>query len=94
MTAPHPYELGPQVEPHASDYTPRTLAKGATSAAVHATQELLDFMRFRGYSAQSVTVGPSGVQIVGLADLYQRKPKQPERPSEAELFDDERIGKR
>lgn len=87
----HPYELGPQTEPHPTDYKPRSLAKSATAAAVTATQELLDFMRFRGYGAASVTVGPQGVQIVGLTDMYPRKPPVAKAPTEADLFDDDRM---
>lgn len=85
----HPYDLGPQTEPHPTDYKPRTLAKSATSAAVLATQELLDFMRFRGYTAASVFVGPQGVQVVGLVDLYPRRPPQSKPPTEMDLYDGE-----
>lgn len=81
----HPYDLGPQTEPHPTDYKPRALTEVHD---VTATQELLDWMRFRGFGAQSVTVGPSGVQIVGLVDLYPRKPAVTKAPTEAMLYDD------
>ncbi len=72
--------LGPVGEPHASDYAPRPVPKGAIATSIAATQELLDWMRFRGYGAQSVTVGPAGVQIVGLVDLYARQSRRPSPP--------------
>lgn len=87
----HPYDLGPQADPHPTDYKPRRLTHrlddGETRTHdVTAAQELLDFMRFRGYGAQSIVVG--SVQIVGLADLYPRKPIEPSRPTDADLFDE------
>lgn len=91
----HPYERDPSAfaDPHASDYRQRDLGPHDGTGRTHdvtATQELLDWMRFRGYSAQSVSVGAGGVQIVGLVDDYPRK-TPPKAPTEADVFDDERL---
>ena len=98
----HPYDFGPQTEPHPSDYKPRALLEhGEEHSAAYvprshdviAAQELLDWMRFRGFGAQSVTVGPQGVQIVGLVDLYPRKPIAPtQNAGPGDLYDDPAMG--
>lgn len=85
MTA-HPYDLGPQREPHASDYKPRKLT--SKTSDVEAAQELLAWMRCQGFAAASVVVG--SVQIVGLVDQYPRK-QEPAKATEADLFDDVRL---
>lgn len=93
----HPYDLGPQADPHPTDYKPRELrdrdedTMTPKSHDVIAAQELLDFMRFRGYGAQSIVVGT--VQIVGLTDLYPRKPIAPSKPTDADLYDEPGMGR-
>lgn len=71
---------GPIGEPHADQYEPRDLAtrkipgpfgEGTeTPDDVTRAQELLAWMRNRGFTAASIVVG--GVQIHGLQDLYAR----------------------